>query len=1065
MANERWEQIDHLFHLALETPAAERNGMLAQQCAGDEALQREVESLLTAHEQPYSVFAQPAADLAADWFGRQPAAPSIPPASLIGQRLRHYQILSVLGKGGMGEVYLAEDTQLDRRVALKLLPAAWTTDADRVRRFMREAKAVSALNHPNILTIHEIGSATVEQDSLHFLVTEYIEGETLRERISRERLSVTTALEMATQIAGALCVAHEAGIVHRDIKPENVMLRPDGYVKVLDFGLAKLTEARRGDAAMGRHGENDPAARTASPRPPIAASQATTPGAVMGTASYMSPEQARGQKLDARTDIFSLGVTLYEMLTGCPPFNGSTTLEIVGAILHEAPAPLARHFFDAPEELERVITKALCKDREQRYQTIQELLFDLRQVNETLVRQTPHRRLTGRPNNTPSFATATTAALPAHTTQPRGLRRFSERFQRRWLPVMLVLTMLFVVAFAAFFYFNRGGKAALTDKDTILLGGFRNRTGDEVFDETLRQGLAVQLEQTPFLQLFSEQRIRETLQQMGRSPDEMVTPEIGREICERQGLKAVITGDIAPLGGHYVLTLEAINGKTGETLAREQLEAPAKEQVLQTLSQAGRNLRKKLGESLASVEQYSALLEATTTSLPALRAFTLGMQEQRRTAFLQAIPFFQRAVELDPNFASAWAFLGVMYNNTYQPQRAAECATRAYELRTRVTERERFRIMNWYYGYATGEIELQIEVLEQYRRTYPREAIPLTSLFSCYSRLGQYEQAEVAAREALRLTPENAGSYKNHAYALLMLNRLPESRAVLQRLQESPLSNVDQEVHFLLACLADDEAAQQQILAQIEQQSNAFIAWQYRARRAHFRGQWRQAEELSRPAQEALRQRNPATAAAFASEFALHCALLGLTNAAGNPPPFAPHIQNALALTRDRNTLSNSALTYAISGHRAEAQALLAELAQQYPRNTLINRVWLRIIRAAINLHAGQSASALEELRPVERYEASAFFWPQYLRGLAYLQLRAGPEAATEFRKITEHRSYYAISPLWPLANLGLARALALTNNATEAKKAYETFLALWKDADADLPLLKEARREVAQYQ
>jgi predicted Zn-dependent protease len=441
------------------------------------------------------------------------------------------------------------------------------------------------------------------------------------------------------------------------------------------------------------------------------------------------------------------------------------------------------------------------------------------------------------------------------------------------------------------------------------------------------------------------------------------------------------------------------------------------------------------------------------------------MNEHYQGRHLQAIPFLQRAVELDPNFASAWIHLGVMYNNTSQPQRAAESATRAYELRERVTERERFRIMIWYYDFATGEIKPQIEVLEQYRQTYPRDAVPLTNLFRCYDMLGQPEQAEVAAREALRLTPRAAVSHVNHAYVLLRLNRLAESRAVLQRMKELQiLYSKSYQILFSLASLTDDEATQRQVLEQLDGQSDAYLAWQLRAERALFLGKWRQAQALARRAQElATSQRNLSVVAALASQLALNTALLGTTNSAGQARPLARHIQEALALERERTTLSNSALAQALSGHRAQAQALQAELAQRYPRHTLINLVWLPMIRAALALHDGQAAQVLEQLRPVERYEVGADFWPQYVRGLAYLQLRAGSEAAAEFRKITEHRSYAPLSLLWPLAHLGLARATALTGNTVESKKAYEAFFALWKEADADLPLLKEAQREAAQ--
>ena len=1042
MTPEQHRRIGELYHNALDIAPEARAGFLAEACSGDDELLREVESLLRANEESDSFIADEIAGVAAEMAGRRQNP------SLVGHSISNYQVLSLLGKGGMGEVYLAQDTRLGRKVALKLLPHAFTHEQERLRRFEREARLVSALNHPNILTIHEIGeigeigTTTDKRGALHFLVTEYIEGETLRSRMGRERLPLDVVLDIAIQVAGALSVAHEAGIIHRDIKPENVMLRTDGIVKVLDFGLAKLAPS----SASNQHS----AFRNL---------QSTNPGLVMGTPRYMSPEQARGQSLDARSDIFSLGVMMYEMLTGCPPFDGATTLEIVGAILHEEPAPLVRHLPNAPDSLEQIVTKALCKEREQRYQASNDLLLALRKAREEIALNAKHQSADRTPAGN---AAATTAVRPGRATHPSGELVFGQ-FRRHWRWATLVLTIFLVAVLATFFYFNRGSKTVLTDKDTILLGGFRNRTGDEVFDGTLRQGLAVQLAQTPFLQLFSDQRIRETLQQMGRSPEELVTPEIGREICERQGLKAVITGDIASLGSHYVLTLEAISGPTGETLAREQIEAPAKEQVLQTLSQSASNLRKKLGESLASVEKYSALLEATTSSLPALRAFTLGMAEHQQVKNREAIPFFQRAVELDPNFASAWAFLSVMYNNTGQAQRSVECATRAFTLRERVSELERFRIMMWYYLFVTGEIEQHIKVLEQYQRTYPRDPIPRNGLYICYSSLGQFERAEATVRELLRISPRSAINLGNHAYVLMQLNRLAESRAVLQRMEELRIPGTQTfNLHFLLASLTGDEAAQRQALEQVNGQPEEYRAWDLRASNALFRGQWRQSQELSRRAQElATRQQNLSTAAILITQRALNSVIMGMTNS--DTRQLISLIQQALALERNGTTLGDGALAQSIVGNTAQAQSLQAELARLYPLDTVFNVVWLPVHRAALALRAGQATQALEHLRLTERYEGGAVFWPQYLRGLTYLQLRAGKEAAAEFRKITEHRGYAPFSPLWPLAHLGLARAAALTGNAAESKKAYDAFFALWKEADADLPILREARREAEQ--
>ena len=647
-----------------------------------------------------------------------------------GTRLGRYTVSSLLGTGGMGEVYLAQDTTLRRRVAIKLLPGQFTRDDARRGRFEREAYAASSLNHPNILTIHEIG----EDAGHHFIAMEYVDGESLRQHLARSRMETGQALDVAQQVAAALAAAHEAGIVHRDIKPENIMIRRDGLVKVLDFGLAKLTDHRESAATAAAQGIEV----TAS------VEEHTAPGAVMGTASYMSPEQARGLPVDARTDTWSLGVVLYEMVTGRRPFEGATTTDILAVILHREPPSLLLWRPDAPAELERIVEKALAKEREERYYSAKDLAVDLKRLKHRFELDAERERTalpegdaghtgtevapsTGSPS--PSGAPPIPHATDAADSRPGGASVVSTMARHKRVVAMVVAALLLAVAAGVFFNSRRA--TALSDRDTILLADFVNTTGDAVFDGTLKQGLAVQLGQSPFLAIFPDARVRQSLRLMGRSPDDRITKEVAREICQRQGLKAFLAGSISNLGTSYVISLEAINGQTGDEIARTQEEASSKEQVLKTLSVSATKMREQLGESLSSIQRFDAPLELTTSSLDALKVFSLGNEHSVSGRFLESIPLFRRAAELDPNFAYAYGSLAVVYSNTNQPGLAQEYAEKAFALRNRISELEKLRIASFYYTFVTGELDKRIETLELYKRTYPRDWRAAGNLGDC----------------------------------------------------------------------------------------------------------------------------------------------------------------------------------------------------------------------------------------------------------------------------------------------------------------------------------------------
>ncbi len=723
MSGAEWQKVREIFDSALRRKPDERRRFVSEACGEDKILLAEVESLLSSHDSAESFMETPAVAKVAHMI-------EIETRKLeAGKRFGHYEIINQIGEGGMGEVYLAKDKKLDRNVAIKILNEEFSQDESNLQRFVSEAKAASALNHPNILTIYEFGEA----EDARFIVSEYIEGKTLREIIRASRLRLPAILDISIQIAGALSAAHKAHLVHRDIKPENIMIRPDGYVKVLDFGLAKLVEQKNKSIL--------------SLEEPTVRQNLTAKGVILGTVNYMSPEQAKGERVDERTDIFSLGVLVYEMLTGKPAFESGNAIETIASILNKDPVPLSRLTPEVPQELERIINKALRKDREERYQTAKDLLIDLKDVRQDLEFQNKLERTAApvREEAKTQVFNATTIDIAPHTTS--SAKHIVNSIKNHKRLAFLVFVALMIASIPLFFLFKRS--PVLTEKDTILLADFVNTTGDAVFDLTLKQALAVQLGQTPFLNIYPDDRIQETLRLMNRKPDERITKDVAREICQRNGIKAMLLSSIASLGNNYVITLEVLNPRTGEALAREQIEAAGKEQVLGKLGDAATTLREKLGESLQTIEKFDASVEqATTSSLEALKAFSIGQQLQMAGKTDESIPFHKRAIELDPNFASAYKNLGEAYFFTAQRDRAAEPFTKAFELRERVSEREKFNITARYYQHVVGDVDKTGETLELWKQTYPRQWNPRFDLASYYNNVGQHEKAVEEAQEA-----------------------------------------------------------------------------------------------------------------------------------------------------------------------------------------------------------------------------------------------------------------------------------------------------------------------------
>ena len=992
MHQERWRRIDEIFHSALALDVDRRTAFLAETCSADVDLRLEVERLLIHYDEADSFLEGPAIEVAVNANRRQVSYPVME-----GEMVSHYRVRAKLGSGGMGVVYEAEDLKLGRGVALKFLyddPAAASRS---IGRLQAEARAASGLNHPNICTIYAIE----EHRGQPVLVMELLDGKNLRQRIEAGAVGTAELIGLAAQACDALGAAHAKGIVHLDIKPANFFVSMDGRLKLLDFGIAKWMRSTEGD------------------RPPER---------IAGTIPYMSPEQLRGAAIDGRSDLFSLGLVLYELATGIRPFERSNTLLTMEAVLHDSVAAPSSLNPALPVGLDKVIAQMLEKDRERRYHTAADVSRDLERL---------------RPRRSVSSV--------------------------KWRLAVASVVFLLVCGLIPIF-FARRSHPVLTDKDTLVLADFLNKTGDPVFNDTLRQGLAVELSQSPFLSLISDQRIQHVLRLMAKPPDTPLTIETARDVCERTESPIVLDGSISSLGKHYVLLLRAQNCRTGELLYVEQAEAARKEDVLSAISQMAGRFRNRAGEALTTITEHSTpLAEATTPSLEAWKSFVEGMKVGVVQGHAVAIPYIKRAIEMDPHFATAQAVLGRDYSALGEMELAREYTRRAFQERDRASDQERFFIDFSYDRLVTGNLEKAMETCELWTRVYPRDVLGHTLYGATAKALGLFEKTLEETKQAVEVDPDNAYAYVHLATVFTYQGNFAEAKMWLQRATDRKLMLPDfPMVRHQIAFLQEDKAEMERagIASEHLSEIQDWI-WGERAAVLAFSGRLKEARVMSERAVEvALAADRRESAAQHEAAAAVREALFG------NKSEARRRAEAAQRFSAGRDAQYGAALAFGLTGDSSRLQVLANNLEQRYPKDTWVRFSFLPTLSAVAAMQRGKAGKAVDVLGSAARYELAwegccsvgfvGSLYPIYARGEAYLALHHAPEAAAEFQKIIDHRGIVGSDPIALLAHWRRGKALALVGKKAEAKAEYEHFLSLWREADQDVPIL---RRVKAEYQ